>query len=75
MKKVLLRAEKPLYISHMATIKQRWKLRANILLTEKKKKKPFNVFVSLAQVAETLHNLCRGQSSNPGHPTSPYLIV
>ena len=31
--------------------------------------------VSLAQLVGTLHNLCRGRGSNPGHPTSPHLIV
>jgi len=37
----------------------------------------FNSFVpvNLAQLVGTLHNLCRGQGSNPGHPTSPHLIV
>jgi hypothetical protein len=31
--------------------------------------------VSLAQLVGTLYNLCRGQGSNPGHSTSPHLIV
>ena len=31
--------------------------------------------MSLAQLAWTLHNLCRGRGSNSGHPTSPHLIV
>ena len=30
---------------------------------------------NLAQLVGTLHNLCRGRGSNPGHPTSPHLIV
>jgi len=33
------------------------------------------VLVSLTRLVGTLYNLCRGWSSNPGHPTSPHLIV
>jgi len=40
-----------------------------------KKKEIHRVSVSLDQLIETLHNLCMGQSSNPGHLTYPHLIV
>jgi hypothetical protein len=30
-----------------------------------------NCPVSLAQLVETLHYICRGRSSNPGHSTYP----
>jgi len=29
----------------------------------------------LTQLVATLHILCMGRCSNPGHPTSPHLIV